>query len=279
MEAHPLTIAGAQPPLQAGLQPRYFGEPDSSLYGSLTRAERSVRRRHGVLLCPPVGHEHVRSHWAFRQAAAMLARSGFDVLRFDWFGVGDSLGDLSEASVARWKLDLTSAATELREQTGATRISAVGLRLGATIAATCSDLLRLSALVLWDPVVDGSSYLDEQRLMTTRLLNDSKRFWFPSANKSQAAGELVGFDFGTSLQADINSTTLNRLPSVPVCLLRSSANSDEDPALVHLRQLRPDIAVSDAAARWNWTATEDVERMLLPGDAVRKLTTFLEGHA
>lgn len=209
----------------------------------------------------------------------MLARAGFDVLRFDWFGVGDSGGELADASVARWRQDLTSAAAELRELTGVTRLSAVGLRLGATIAATSSDLLRLSALVVWDPVIDGAAYINEQRRMTSDLLSDRKRFWFPADAKAQQPAEMVGFDFGSALQSEIERTSLNRLPGIPVCLLRSSADGERDPALVRLKALRSDITVADAAARWNWSNTDDVERMLLPGDAVRKLTTFLEQHA
>ncbi len=278
MEAHPLTSGGHLSPTSV-LTPRYFGEPREALYGLLTPAERDVRRRHGVLLCPPIGHEHVRSHWALRQAAAVLARSGFDVLRFDWFGVGDSFGELSEASVARWRQDLTTAAAELRAATGARRISAVGLRFGATIAATSSDLLRLSALVLWDPVVDGAEYVGGQRQMTKDLLADRKRFWFPAGTKPQRPTELVGFDLGAPLQADIERTALNRLPNVPVCLLRNSSDAADDPALVHLKRLRQDVNVADAAARWNWSDTDDVERMLLPGDALRKLAAFLERHA
>jgi hypothetical protein len=84
-------------------------------------------------------------------------------LRFDYHGTGDSMGESHMVSVAGWLDDIGLAANELSRSTGARKIVAIGLRLGATLAAlsTSRGLLRPRHLVLWDPIADGTSYLNE----------------------------------------------------------------------------------------------------------------------
>ena len=68
----------------------FFGNPGSPLYGSYESPSASVRRDCGIVLCYPLMAEYLRSHRAFRQLAVRLAEAGFPVLRFDYFGSGDS---------------------------------------------------------------------------------------------------------------------------------------------------------------------------------------------
>jgi pimeloyl-ACP methyl ester carboxylesterase len=97
-----------------------------------------------------------------RHLAALLAGSGFDVFTFDYFGTGDSAGEFAEADLQDWSSDIEVAMRELRDISSQTRVSIIGLRLGATLAATIFSKPRkdVEALVLWDPIVSGARYVE-----------------------------------------------------------------------------------------------------------------------
>ena len=260
----------------------FFGDSESALLGMWTQPPDGVGRDHGVVLCPPIGQEHVRSHWALRQLAAALGRSGFHCFRFDWFGVGDSAGALRDASIDRWKADLASAAQELRDTTGVERVSLVGLRVGASVIALAASEMRPSAIVLWDPIVDGRDYVAALRRMTHRLLADPLRYWNVDHRRRPRAGELVGFEFGDRLVGEIERLDLRAggaLPHVPLCLLRSSDDAELGGFAERLRASRRDVEVRDSELRAQWTNPDAIEQLLLPGDALRSVTGFLEARA
>lgn len=147
----------------------------------------------GVVLCPPIGQEYMRTHWAFVQLAQQLGRAGFHVLRFDYYGVGDSAGEAG--TVARWREDVRAAVAELKRRSGLKRISVVGLRVGALLAATTD--VRVQDLVLWDPVVSGAAYRKELEALQDALVQDRDRFASPRARN--AADGLLGFPFPDDL--------------------------------------------------------------------------------
>src|SRR5437773_7734152 len=70
--------------------PFYFGSPDKLLFGCYHEPSLERRRKCAVVVCQPVGHEYINSHRALRQLAARLCDAGFPVLRFDYYGCGDS---------------------------------------------------------------------------------------------------------------------------------------------------------------------------------------------
>jgi hypothetical protein len=156
----------------------FFGDSQSALFGSYHRPI-GAERDHAVLLCAPIGQEYLRAHWALRQLALALARAGLHVMRFDWFAVGDSAGETREGTATRWVADALAAAEELRDMAAVQRLSIVGLRLGATIAATAIGKgMRAHDLVLWDPVVSGRAYLAELTRLDDGARRDPKRYGF-----------------------------------------------------------------------------------------------------
>lgn len=142
------------------MNPFYFGPSDRPLFGLYTRA-RGADEAPAVLLCYPVGSEYMRAHRAFRQLNMLLNRAGFHVLRFDYSCTGDSAGQGQDASVKDWLDDIDWAMDELQDTAVVERISVVGLRWGATLAArACQGRADIDELVLWDPVISGRAYLD-----------------------------------------------------------------------------------------------------------------------
>ena len=123
------------------------------------------------VLSHPFGEEKLWAHRIFVVFARALAQRGIPVLRFDYTGAGDSAGDTAQASVDIYLEDLASAVDALAARAPrADRIGLVGLRFGAALAALFVERARAAGthakvtqapLVLWDPVLDGESYIQE----------------------------------------------------------------------------------------------------------------------
>lgn len=259
--------------------PTFFAASESPLFGLLHQPE-GAPKGHGVLLCPPIGHEHVRAHWAFRQVGLSLSRAGFHCFRFDWYGVGDSAGDLSSATLEVWKDNAVEAARELRDAGGLRKVSIVGLRLGATIAALAAASIRPSCVVLWDPVLEGARHLSELRRLHAEVLSDRRRYW-RAHRRPPRPTELLGFDFGERLLAEIGGLDVASaaLPKARVCLLRSTPSRELQGFSEALRGRNMDVELHTTAMQASWSSADQIEGLLLPADAVRTITDFLERRA
>jgi pimeloyl-ACP methyl ester carboxylesterase len=103
--------------------------------------------------------------------ARALAREGFDVLRFDYRGGGDSTGMAGEFTLDDNVADALVAAAELERRTGVQCSGILGLRLGAVVAARAAKASgREPAIVMWEPVTDGVRYRSE--LLRTAMANE-----------------------------------------------------------------------------------------------------------
>ncbi|MEN4446738.1 alpha/beta hydrolase [Mycobacterium sp. SM3041] len=149
----------------AHTQPTWFGPETAPLYG-VVHVPAGRRARGGIVICPPLGKEHVDTYRGLKLLAQELCARGFMVLRFDYRATGDSAGELGADSALIDYQDSIRTAVRYLRSAGVTQIGVVGLRMGAMLAATVgSDLDGLAALVLWDPVLDGRRYLREQRTL------------------------------------------------------------------------------------------------------------------
>jgi len=144
------------------MNPFFFGSSAEPLYGVYHPPREQREPPIAALLCYPLGIEYMRAHRAFRQLTTLLTRAGVHVLRFDYFGTGDSAGEGDEVSMARCLDDIEVAFDELTANAGVRRAGIIGLRLGGSLAAMAARRLEhLDRLVLWDPIVEGRAYLDE----------------------------------------------------------------------------------------------------------------------
>jgi len=119
--------------------------------------------RGAVVLCPSIGLEYEASHRAFRALAPRLAERGFVALRFDYLGCGDSGDDpAGETGPEAWGETIQEAVALLRTH-GFGRISMVGVRLGAVLAAVAATAgPPPAALVYWYPSKSGKDFLRHQ---------------------------------------------------------------------------------------------------------------------
>ncbi len=186
------------------MNPSYFGSAGKQLFGMYHPASGPQSREVGVLLCYPGVQEYMYSHWAYRNLAAQLSRAGFHVLRFDYYATGDSAGDSRELSLAQGQEDIAAAVQELKDVAGVGRVSAIGMRLGASLLALASSSrgLGLEDLVLWDPVVRGAVYVEE----LTRLEAQQRRAWRQPAPVDPEV--LLGYPFPRALRAELEALDL-----------------------------------------------------------------------
>ncbi|SAK80368.1 alpha/beta hydrolase [Caballeronia calidae] len=118
--------------------------------------------KHGVVLCKPFGHEESWGHKAMRHLAEDLARMDIPVLRFDYLATGDSVGlDHEGDQLDGFVADIGAAVDCLRNETGVTKVTLCGLRLGGTLAALASHHPLVDSLALLAPVMNGRRYLRE----------------------------------------------------------------------------------------------------------------------
>jgi esterase/lipase len=142
-------------------EPLRFGPEKRPLFGWLARPNEPVALG-GVLLAPPIGREARGAKRTLRYLALALANRGYVTLRFEYDGTGDSGGAFADPGRDRAWLDSVAHATSLLRSLGPTSVSAVGMRLGATLVGVAAGHdLALTSLVLWDPCESGRSYLRE----------------------------------------------------------------------------------------------------------------------
>lgn len=135
--------------------------------------------------------------------ADLLARTGLDVLRFDYFGTGDSFGDGTDFLLSTAVADVGLAIEELGGLSGHGPVSLVGLRLGALVAglaATQGDA-RVERAVLWEPPSRGSDHLAE-------LLGESAPDHGIGAAESV---EIGGFPLTSDLCGELEAAALQDL--------------------------------------------------------------------
>jgi pimeloyl-ACP methyl ester carboxylesterase len=176
------------------------------LYGVLHEPAGTAKNT-GMLLCYPGVQEYDITHWAHRKLASQLAREGFPVLRFDYSNTGDSQGDVYDGDPKAWVEDIAAAADELKDATGVRRVSIVGMRLGAALACQAiAQGLKVSALALWEPILDGAAYVKElERLDEAEC---SRLQHWPMEPRV----ELAGFPFSSRVRAAVGAISLRSTP-------------------------------------------------------------------
>ncbi|HEX2905361.1 MAG TPA: alpha/beta hydrolase [Phototrophicaceae bacterium] len=205
----------------------YFGPPDQSLFGIYHLPPPGLTRTSAILLCPPLQQEYQRCHRAYRQLAVRLAKAGFPVLRFDYYGTGDSSGDEAVMGLGQWLADVQAAADELKKRSRRERVVLIGLRLGAALAAlTAAARSDVVGLGLWEPTVNGTAYYDE-----LAAWQQEKLWYFLSDVQTPVQNgetlELLGQPVSAALIAEIQAVNLLALATKPanqVLIVEGEAN-------------------------------------------------------
>lgn len=230
--------------------PFFFG-PDAGLFGMYHAPAFPARR--AMLMCPPLGQDLIRCHRLYRQLAQALAEEGMAVLRFDYYGTGDSAGDSAEVNWERCVSDATTAAAELRRRAGVDRVIAFGARLGGSVALTAAERARFGEVIAWDPVLEGERYVAELDAMQAALREDVGRFNRPRSH-SDVAEQWLGFDIGQTLRRQLSALLV--APATVPTLVLDSMPASPSPRWERIVSQRGKVATITPPTPW-----DDLERL------------------
>ena len=256
----------------------YFGAGAQRLFGTYhAPAGAAPARSRGVLLTPPLGHEYIQSHFAYRMLAARLSEAGFPVLRFEYRGCGNAGGRYDEVSLEDWNADIERAIEELARLSGVSAVALAGLRLGGTLSALAAGASPAAdAVILWDPILDGGRYLAEIQDRHAMFLRGLPRGGAPETDVKGA--EILGFHLGPQLLRDIERIApagLGRaLAAKQVLLLEDgeAPTSEAERQALAARCSRFLHCREPATQRW----LDEPHHVILAGKAIGEIATWVE---
>lgn len=234
------------------------------LYAALHMPETAVDENAlGLLFVPPLMHEQPRSRRFITEAASEFSLLGMPVLRFDFFGSGDSSGEDSETDLSTMRDDVTCAVMALCEKAGVRRVALVAWRAGAFPAwSWLSEGGNAQLLLLWEPELHGSQWIDElealdmcERVSPTRYTG--RRPMDASAND----GQLMGYSASPSFRSEVATIDIpgsDRYPKFPVWVV-----GRDDDAIAILSQARM-FKVPDDAPQFSGSALMDLSLFMTP---------------
>ncbi len=159
------------------------------LHGMLHVPSANVARGVCLLLLSPGIKGRVGPHRLYLKIAARLVPMGFHVLRFDFFGLGDSEGELDEDVLAdmyntiqggRYVDDTIAAMNWMQAEHGIIRFVGSGLCGGSITAllTAARDLRVLSLLGIGLPVVLDGGEANWGRFLTNQQAKQARRGFF-----------------------------------------------------------------------------------------------------
>ena len=206
------------------MEPLYFG-PGGRLFG--LRSEPSgPARKTAVLICHSWGVEYMRSYRALFLLAQQLAARGFETLRFDYSGTGDSGETADDATLDRWIEDIRCAAGELRDLSGADHICLLGLRLGALLALRAADAgVQAEAAALWDAPQSGRTWVGDLQELDRLHYAHKNRYLPAQLHLQPLPGEILGRRWPEELDVAVSTLTPQAPGSIAQLLHLRSADA------------------------------------------------------
>ncbi len=251
----------------------WFGPESRPLYGWLSRPAGGVARG-GAILCPPMGEEGRAAHRTFRRLAEELAEAGIVALRFDYDGTGDSAGLQDDPDrVPAWLASIEAARQYLLDL-GAPTVAAVGMRLGATLAAAQAAAPEssgpFSSLVCWDPCLSGRTFLRE---------GEALYGFGQTALETPDDGlrHTPGFQYDAATAKELRALDLGKLPAdrplADRVLLLSRVDRPLLPGIAD--RLERERLETGAATGQGQLLDVPPELSVVPQDALRRVVTWL----
>jgi uncharacterized protein len=225
------------------------------LFGVLHRAEQQARR-FAVVYCAPLFEEKLWSHRVLANFARFLAAQGVPVLRFDYYGDGESEGLFEEATVHSRVGDILDAAQFCRDEVQVDKICLLGLGYGGTMAIEAAPRADyIAGVAAWSPIVDSRQYIYDtlrqnlaaQIVVHRKVINDRDAL-VAQINAGQDVN-VEGYEIGRALYAEMIAVDLiQQLQCIdkPVLALQVAPGERIDPQYAPLQQLSNELVRFEA---------------------------------
>lgn len=132
------------------------------LFGILHKGSSGVSRtcETAIVFCSPLLEEKQNSHRVLVNFARYAAAHGISVLRFDYFGDGESEGMFEDATISSRIRDIGAAIKFVKESVSPSTLVLIGLRMGGTLAFLASSRSsNVDGVIAWAPIIKGSTYV------------------------------------------------------------------------------------------------------------------------
>lgn len=201
-----------------------------------------------MVLCPPIGYEHVCAYPTYRALAVALAERGMIAVRLDYDGTGDSAGtDTDPGRVAAW----TGSVREVIDFAASLRagpVSVVGMRLGALLGALALEepatRVHVDSVVLWDPVTSGRQMLRHLRALQLLGVEGGTPGSQPSDDGTL---DVAGTTYSSQTAAELQALTMPDMDeSIPVLALFRPGATTRAPAHAEIATIEGQDALLDA---------------------------------
>lgn len=259
---------------------RYFGHDNKTLFGAWHHSQTNDATT-AVVLCYPMGQEYMRIHRTYVELARNLAEQGLEVLRFDYYGCGDSSGETTDGTLKQWTDDILQAIRELRIETGLREVHLVGSRIGANLALRAAEISPdVAAVVLWEPILNGVEYLATLEKAHHNLLHNNARLDGYNGAKSWFV-ELVGYPVSKQLYDELAAIDLFESPVSQTSDALVLANTDKPRLQEYANRLRSPVNrvdyISANESDAIWLKEDRQNKGVVPARAVQAIASWLGG--
>lgn len=260
------------------MEPFYFGSSGKPLFGCYHVPESEPARGCGVVLCPPMGYEYILAHGAYRQLAIRLSNAGFPVLRFDFYGCGDSGGSCEEGGICQWLADISAAIGEIRRRCKVGQLCLFGARLGGSLSTMVgAERGDIDGLVLLDPIVSGRAYIAELIARHRDMLRYSHVKQNRGARGEKPA-EILGFPLADPMLGDLEDLDLlaiRQKPANNILLIESCEAADRGRWREHIKNTGALLEYRYLPGPDIWMWEEDFSNVLVPYKILLRVVSWI----
>jgi hypothetical protein len=212
-----------------------------------------------------------------RQLALRLSRLGFHVTRFDYFATGNSSGDSPQLTLQTCVQNIVDIGQFIVETSESEKLTYIGIRLGAVLAAMSSTRRSPDHLIMWDPIISGKPFLTQLAETHEKLLDKMKR---TESHNHNLGKEYLGYPYSDKLIAEIEQIQLDEI-EIPVdtaiSILTSPDNLAHDQYIETLSHSWPHLQ-HEETTKWP-ISSQDVRTLdssFLPSQSINQICNILK---